>query len=252
MYLPRKMRFVIENSKYKMLLIGLLAIISTMAYAQKGTIVPPWESLFNGKNFEGWRILNDEKNVRIEDSSFVCHPVANTQMSTFLCTEKKFGDFIFEVDAKIEGGLHSNFILRSKEVKLDSSKANLSGYQVKIDPTQRRWTGGIFDGGKNGIEWYYPLTEQEEARSAFKFKEWNHYRMEAIGDSIKVWVNGIPTCNLVHNKYSEGGIGIKIHSIGNTPEMEKVLMRFRNMRIIIKNPEKYKKSMDYPEINLKE
>lgn len=235
-----------------MLVIGLLIMLSTSTYARKGSIETPWETLFNGKDFKGWKVLNDENNVRIEDSCFVCHPVANTKLSTFLCTEKTFGDFIFEVDAKIDGGLHTNFLLRSKEVKMDSSKANVSGYQVKIDPTVRRWTGGIFDGGKSGIEWYYPLTGREEAQSAFKINEWNHYRMEAIGDSIKVWVNGIPTSNLVHDKYSNGGIGIKIHSIGNFPEMEKMLMRFKNMKIITKNPAKFKKSLDYPVINLKE
>jgi len=230
----------------------LLVILPAMACTRQASVEPPWETLFNGKDFEGWRIINDEGNVWIEDSAFVCHAVANTTVSTFPCTQKKYDDFIFEAEAKIDGRLHTGFILRCDEIKHDTSKVNLSGYQVKIDPTERRWTGGIFDGGKNGIVWYYPLKESEEARSAFKFKEWNVYRIEAIGDSIKIWVNGIPTCNLVHDKYSLGYIAIKIHWIGNTPEMEKVLMRFRKMRIITKNPEKYKKPMDYPVIDLTE
>ena len=238
------------SSNLKMLVSWFVLLLSAMACTQQGSVAPPWETIFNGKDFTGWRILNDKGNIWIEDSTFLCHPVANTTASTFLCSQKKYGDFIFEAEAKIEGELHTNFLLRSDEVRFDSTKVNLSGYQVKIDPTERRWTGGIFGGEKSGIVWYYPLTDHEGARSAFKFKEWNTYRMEAIGDSIKVWVNGIPTCNLVHNKYSEGYIAIKIHSIGNFPELEKVLMRFRNMRIITENPELYKKHMDYPVINL--
>ena len=117
---------------------------------------------------------------------------------------------------------------------------------ILIDPTERRWTGGIFDGLNGEIIWYYPLNENEEARSAFKFKQWNHYRIEAIGDSIKVWVNDIPTCNLVHNRYSTGNIAIKIHWIGDYPEMEKVLMKFKNLRMITNNPRKYMRSMNYP------
>ena len=222
-----------------------------MAFAQQSSAADPWETLFNGRDFEGWKLIGSKGNVWVEDGAFVCHPVSNTTEHTFICTKKKYEDFIFEAEAKIEGPLHTGFILRSAEVKYDTSKVNLSGYQVKIDPTERRWTGGIFDEIENGIEWYYPLKESEEARSAFKFNEWNKYRIEAIGDSIKIWVNDIPTCNLVHDKYSKGCIAIKIHWLGNSPELEKVLMRFRDMRIITKNPNKFKMPMNYPVINLK-
>jgi hypothetical protein len=220
--------------------------------AQQLSSSEPWEELFNGKDFENWKVVNNENNVRIEDSAFVCHPVANTAESTFLCTKEIYGDFIFEAEAIIEGPLHTNFIIRGIEKNNDDSKVYLSGYQVKIDPTDRRWTGGIFDGVDGEIIWYYPLDESEEARSAFKFKEWNSYRIEAIGDSIKVWVNGIPTSNLVHNRYTKGFIGIKVHSIGNFPELEKVFMKFKNLRIITKEPEKYKRSASFPVKDLRD
>ncbi|GEM_PF-3516864 len=59
-------------------------------------------------------------------------------------------------------------------------------------------------------------------RTAFKFNEWNHYRMETFGDSIKVWANENPTSNLVQNKYSKSCIVIKIHSISNFSEFENI------------------------------
>jgi len=206
----------------------------------------PWESLFNGKDFQNWKVINDENNVWIEDGVVLAHPVSNTTESTYLCTKNFYDDFIIEAEAIIEGDLHSNFIIRGIERNNENAKPYLAGYQVKIDPTERRWTGGIFDALDKKIVWYYPLTESEEARSAFKFKEWNKYRIEAIGDSIKVWVNDIATCNLVHNRYTKGCIGIKVHSIGDFPQLEKIFMRFKNFRIITKNPEKYKRTMNYP------
>ena len=75
-------------------------------------------------------------------------------------------------------------------------------------------------------------------------KEWNTFRIEAIGNTIKVWVNNIPTVHLINNKYEKGYIAFKIHSMGNTPEKEKILVHFKNIKILTKNLEKYKKSTD--------
>jgi len=70
------------------------------------------------------------------------------------------------------------------------------GYQVEIDPSPRGYTGGIYDEARNG--WLYaPNNEgQEAARNAFKNGQWNKIRVEAIGNHIKTWVNGVPVTNL--------------------------------------------------------
>lgn len=36
--------------------------------------------------------------------------------------------------------------------------------------------------------------------------------------------NDVPTCNLMRSKYNKGYIAIKIHSMENDPEKEKVLI----------------------------
>jgi hypothetical protein len=125
----------------------------------------------------------------------------------------------------------------------------LHGYQVKIDPSPtRRWTGGIFDDyGKNWL-WFYTLEHDERARTAYKFNEWTRIRIEAIGRSLKVWVNGIPTAHLVHDKYTRGYIAFKIHSFGaaGDPAQEKNLIHFKNVRIITENPVRFAQPMDLP------
>jgi hypothetical protein len=126
-------------------------------------------------------------------------------------------------------------------------KARLNGYQVKIDPTPRKWTGGVFeDYGGSSWQWYYNLADDARAREAFKIGEWNTFRVEAIGKSVKVWVNGVPTVNMIHDKYASGYIALKIHALGNKPEQEKVLGHFKNIRIITENPAAYTQAMSLP------
>lgn len=76
--------------------------------------------------------------------------------------------------------------------------------------------------------------------------EWNRFRIEAIGPHLKVWINGIPITNLIHHKYKDGTIALKIHALGDAPDQEKALIHFKNLRIIDKNPEKFQKTIDIP------
>ncbi|MFC1762594.1 DUF1080 domain-containing protein [Planctomycetota bacterium] len=210
----------------------------------------PWVSLFNGKDFTGWKIIGGRGKAWIQDGAITCHQVSNTVEHAFVCTEKKYGDFILEADAKIEGQLHTGFLFRCIDTDPETAKVCLYGYQVKIDPTPRRWTGGIFDDYGDRWEWYYPLEKSETARQAFKMNEWNHFRIEAIGNRLKVWVNGVPTTNLIHDKYDNGYIALKIHWMKDDPDREKVFMYYRNINIIDKKPSDYVKDMDYPVIDM--
>jgi len=38
----------------------------------------------------------------------------------------------------------------------------------------------------------------------------------------------------------------EVHSISDFPQLEKVFMRFKYLRMITKKPEKYKRPMNYP------
>jgi hypothetical protein len=209
---------------------------------------PPWVSLFNGTDLKGWAIKGSQGKAWVQDDEIICHQITNTLEHTFVCTEAKFGDFILEVDCKIDGDFNSGILFRSIDMPdLKPPKARLNGYQVKIDPTPRKWTGGVFeDYGGSAWQWYYTLADDARARDAFKIGEWNTFRVEAIGKSIKVWVNGVPTANLTHDKYSNGYIALKIHALGNSPVPEKVLGHFKNIRIITESPASYTQSMSIP------
>ena len=59
---------------------------------------------------------------------------------------------------------------------------------MEIDPSDRKWTGGLYDEARRG--WLFPLDGHPTAQAAFRQGEWNHFRIEAIGDHIRTWVNG--------------------------------------------------------------
>jgi hypothetical protein len=61
-------------------------------------------------------------------------------------------------------------------------------------------------------------------------------------------VNGIPTTHLINQKYSEGYIALKIHSLKNQPEEEKKVGRFKNIRIMTKNLDENLLKMELPAV----
>ena len=111
------------------------------------------------------------------------------------------------------------------------------GYQIEIDPSERSWTGGIYEESLRG--WLYPLDNNIEAQKAFKQQQWNRFRIEAIGDTIKTLVNDVPTAHFVDEMTREGFIALQVHGIGKNKEKQGQTVRWRNIRIITDNPVKY-------------
>ena len=231
----------------KRLLTAALVFFTTVTV---GAADAPWRTLFNGRDLTGWKIVgaNPKAYTAVENGEMIGHMVRGTREHTFFCTEEKFGDFILEVDSFQTGGFNTGILFRCIDTPAEAS-VRLHGYQVKIDPSPtRRWTGGIFDDyGKNWL-WFHTLEDDERARTAYRFNEWVRIRIEAIGRTLKVWVNGIPTTHLVHDKYTRGYIALKIHSLPATGDaaQEKNLIRFKNVRIITENPARFAQPIDLP------
>ena len=210
----------------------------------------PWRPLCNGRDLTGWKIVGAQPRAAacVEDGALTGHMVRGKPEHTFFCTEESFGDFILELECFQTGGFNTGILFRCVETPANAA-VRLHGYQVKIDPSPtRRWTGGIFDDyGKNWL-WLQTLEHDDRARSAYKFNEWARFRIEAVGRTLKVWVNGIPTAHLLHDKYSRGPIALKIHSFpakGDAAQ-EKNLIRFRNARILTTDLARHALPMDLP------
>ena len=199
-----------------------------------------WVNLFNGKDLDGWVQRGGKAQYKVEDGQIVGSTVPNTGNS-FLCTKRDYGDFVLELEFKVDPNLNSGVQIRShvydhdttvewkgKTIKIDAGRVH--GYQVEIDPDVKRgrmWTGGIYDEGRRG--WLADLEHNEPARKAFKPGEWNQFHIECRGDSIKTRLNGVAAADLKDALTPTGFIGLQVHAVGKREEPLEV--RFRNLRI---------------------
>lgn len=197
---------------------------------------PDWENLFNGENLDGWEKLNGSAEYKVEDGAIVGISQLNTP-NTFLATNQTYDDFILEFEFKVDDGLNSGVQFRSNSLP-EFHNGRVHGYQFEIDPSDRAWTGGVYDEARRG--WLYPLTYNPEGQKAFKNGEWNKARIEAIGNSIRTWVNDIPCSDLLDSTTPSGFIALQVHAIGNA-EQEGKTVAWRNIRILTDDLEKYKK-----------
>lgn len=208
--------------------ICLLSAIATAASAQE------WEPLFNGKNLKGWHRLNGKATYKVENGVITGTSKTGTP-NTFLVTDKNYSDFILEFEFKVDDGLNSGVQFRSHSTK-DYQNGRVHGYQFEIDPSGRAWSGGIYDEAARG--WLYPLTKNPDAKSAFRNGQWNKARIEAFGNSIRTWVNGIPCAEIWDDGAAEGFIALQVHAISD-PALEGKSVSWKDIRICTADVQKY-------------
>ena len=208
-----------------------------------------WLALFNGKDLSGWVQRGGKAKYVVQDGVIVGSTVLNTANS-FLCTEKEYGDFILELDFKVDPKLNSGVQVRSqcfdseksvedkgKTIKIPAG--GVHGYQVEIDMDavrKRWWVGGLYDEGRRG--WLYPgalggveKDFSEQGGKLAKPGEWNHFRIETKGNSIKTWFNGEPRAEITDSMTPKGLIALQVHGIGKVASKENIKVEFRNIRL---------------------
>lgn len=199
--------------------------------------------LFNGENLDGWHTLGGEASYKVENGEIIGTTVANTP-NTFLATDGRYTDFILELDFKTDSVSNSGVQIRSNSVPWYRD-GMVHGYQVEIDPSKRAWSGGIYDEKRR--KWLNPLEENVAAQKAYKANDWNHYRIEAIGDTIKTWINEVPAAHIIDDMTAEGFIALQVHSIGKKgkPGVE---IKWRNIEFITENLQQYSMVSPLPPI----
>lgn len=222
-----------------MLLRPFLVLLLLIPFSARA-VNEPWIELFNGHDFTNWKVVGPTNlaPITVENGTFVLRQRAQTAEHTFLTTQEKFTNYILELDLLSEPGFSSGIILRCADAPA-AARIRLNGYQVKIDNTARAWTGGVFEDFGHNWKWLYDLKDDPRARGAFKAGEWSHFRIECLGNSIKIWINGIPTCHLIDEKYPSGYLAFKIHSAGEGGKIGENALRLKNIRIITERPERF-------------
>jgi sugar lactone lactonase YvrE len=197
----------------------LSLLLASTGLAESGE----WKSLFNGTDLSGWVQRGGDANYEVIDGEIVGTTVPNTPNS-FLCTEKDYGDFILELNFLCDPKLNSGVMVRAQ---LDPEKDRVNGFQIEIDPSDRGWTGGFYDEARRG--WQNDLSDNPAARYAFKQNDWNHLRIELIGDSIRTFINGVPAAEHADSTDLSGFIGLQVHGVGKREDT--LAVRFKDIRI---------------------
>ena len=190
-----------------------------------------WVELFNGKDFTGFNQLNGKAPYRVEEGMLVGKSV-DGQANSFMATELDYEDFILEFDVLCDPLLNSGVQFRS-ESRPDYNNGRVHGYQCEIDPSDRAWSGGIYDEARRG--WLVTLVDNAPGRASYKQDDWNNYRIEAFGDTIRIWLNGVNTANLLDNTTTKGFIAFQVHSIGRDLTKEGKEIKWKNIRIMTEN-----------------
>lgn len=197
----------------------------------------PWVALFDGETLNGWIQKGGEANYEVRDGMIVGTTVHDTPNS-FMTTNKMYGDFILEFNYKVDSTMNSGVQIRSNSFP-HYKNGRVHGYQVEIDPSDRAWSAGIYDEARRG--WLNPLTDNPEAQKAFKQNDWNHYRIEAIGDTLKTWINDVPAAYLIDDKTASGFIGLQVHSIGKDKQDGTEII-WKNINILTDNLSEYSRT----------
>jgi len=213
--------------KLKNLLSILIFFISISTTAQ--TSSAGWQNLFNGKDLTGWKRLGGTADFKVEDGVIVGRTVANSR-NTFLVTEKEYGDFILEADVWVEdeegnAGLQTRSHFNPTAFE---GQGRVYGRQCEVDPSFRKWSGGIYDEGRR--EWLYPMQLNAPAQNAYKNGVYNHYRVECIGNEMKTWVNGVAMAYVVDTIDAKGFIGLQVHAVKDSSHIGKKVC-YKNIRI---------------------
>ena len=210
------------KDKRLLFIIFLFSILNMQA--QQG-----WQNLFDGKTLQGWKRATGTAEYTVEQGMIVGKAVFNSPNS-FLVTEKEFGDFVLELDIRIDDtASNSGVQVRSHfDPAGHQGKGLVYGCQVEVDPSSRKWSGGIYDEGRR--EWLYPGELNPSGQNAFKVGEFNHFRIEYIGHELKTWINGKAVAFVVDTMDQRGFVGLQVHAI-NKQELAGDKVYFKNIKI---------------------
>ena len=173
------------------------------------------ESLFNGKNLDGWTIHGTEL-WYVEDGLLVCESGPDKAYG-YLSTDKYYDDFELTLEFKQEANGNSGVFIRST---VEGTK--VSGWQVEVAPPGSD-TGGVYESYGRG----WLIKPDKSKDSALKMGEWNEMKIRVVGDKITTWLNGTPMIEPEDEKIGngKGSVALQIHDGGG------IKVRWRNLML---------------------
>jgi len=177
----------------------------TLAVAAEGT--DGFKPMFNGRDLTGWKTTG---NWVVEEGGVVTlkpRPGESgwQRYDAYLTTDRKYGDFILDLEFKFGKRGNSGVFLRVADPK---SQVN-SGFEVQILDTHGKEHVGAHDCG--GV-----IGTAAPAKNMVKpAGEWNRYVIRCVGNELKVELNGEQIIDLdlsqsrLKDRPAEGYIGFQ-------------------------------------------
>jgi len=176
---------------------------------------PRPEALFDAMTFDAWRVVGDR--ARFELLPPADGGVGPTlvgrgpiERNGFLTSPRTIGDFRLSVDVRLGSADNPNGEKMNSGIQIRSREKDgtIAGLQIEVDPTPRRWSGGVYD--ERGRGWLASLADDAAAQAAFRLGEWNTYEIECIGPRVRTKVNGVP-CAEWYDGIVEGVLAFQVH-----------------------------------------
>jgi hypothetical protein len=117
-----------------------------------------------------------------------------------------------------------------KQIERKWPVGRVYGYQVEVSTQSAGNSGNIYDEARRAV-FLDDFTNKPQAKTAFKDNQWNKYRIECRGDSIKTWVNGVACADIKDSMTPRGLIGLQVHMVPKD-RFKPYQVRFRNIRIM--------------------
>ena len=190
----------------KTAVLSILCFLNTLSlFAQ--------ESLFNGKNLDGWKIHGTEL-WYVQDGLLICESGPDEAYG-YLSTTKYYDDFDLTLEFKQEANGNSGVFIRSTFEGI-----KVSGWQVEVAPPGND-TGCVYESYGRG----WLIKPEKEKDKVLKMGEWNTMRIRVKGDLIESWLNGTSMIRLKDEKIGQGkgSIALQIHDGGG------IKVRWRNL-----------------------
>jgi hypothetical protein len=190
--------------------LAILLVLPAASVIADDRAGPPegFTPLFNGKNLDGWKMVNTKDNFSVKDGILVMN-----KGKGWLATEKRFRDFELRVRYRfVTPGADSGIFIRSS---LEGSNWTNKGYQIQNMDNDT--LGMVVGMGVRVLSARKPEVVKQAKKPA---GEWMDLKIIAKGTDCEVSLNGEIVATSGDLQLSDGHIGLQAE--GGVLEFERI------------------------------
>lgn len=198
-----------------LLFAGLLCIGCQMTPKAGG-----WQSLFDGKTFNGWRASENKDTFTVQDGKIVAHGPRSHLFYVGPVHNAHFKDFEFSADVMTTPGSNSGIYFHTEYQETGWPD---KGFECQVNTTHSdpKKTGGL----------YAVQDVMNDAPS--KDNEWFHYYIRVEGNHVIIQINGKTTAawtqpedwEMGGRKIGEGTFALQGHDPKSTVYYKNIMVR---------------------------